>query len=47
MFALSLFICKMDLKSIRKKKIKNYIILKTLGQGTFGKVKLGQHIPTK
>ena len=26
--------------------IKNYQIKKTLGKGTFGKVKLGIHIPT-
>lgn len=29
-----------------KKQIGNYLIGKTLGQGTFGKVKLGIHIPT-
>jgi hypothetical protein len=28
------------------KKIGNYIIMKTLGEGTFGKVKLGIHVPT-
>jgi len=28
------------------KKIGDYIIKHTIGKGTFGKVKLGQHIPT-
>ena len=28
------------------KKIGDYIILKTIGEGTFGKVRLGIHIPT-
>jgi 5'-AMP-activated protein kinase catalytic alpha subunit len=29
------------------KKIGNYTIMKTIGEGTFGKVKLGIHIPTQ
>ncbi len=29
-----------------EKKIGDYIIKKTIGKGTFGKVKIGQHIPT-
>ena len=28
------------------KKIGSYLIKKTIGEGTFGKVKLGIHIPT-
>jgi len=28
------------------KKIGDYIVLKTIGEGTFGKVRLGIHIPT-
>ena len=28
------------------KKIGEYVVLKTIGQGTFGKVKLAQHIMT-
>lgn len=28
------------------KKIGNYLLMKTIGEGTFGKVKLGIHIPT-
>ena len=27
-------------------KVGNYSILKTIGEGTFGKVKLGIHTPT-
>ena len=27
-------------------KVKNYIISKTIGKGTFGKVKLATHVPT-
>jgi serine/threonine protein kinase len=30
-----------------KSAIGNYIIEDTIGEGTFGKVKLGTHIPTK
>jgi len=29
-----------------EKKIGDYIIKHTIGKGTFGKVKIGQHIPT-
>jgi serine/threonine protein kinase len=29
-----------------EKKIGNYILGKSIGEGTFGKVKLGVHIPT-
>ncbi len=28
------------------KKIGNYMMLKTIGEGTFGKVRLGVHIPS-
>ena len=28
-------------------QIGNYMLLKTIGEGTFGKVKLGIHIPTE
>jgi hypothetical protein len=28
------------------KKIGNYMLLKTIGEGTFGKVRLGVHIPS-
>ena len=30
----------------KNNKIGNYQIIKTMGEGTFGKVKLGIHIPT-
>lgn len=29
-----------------EKKIGNYILGKSIGEGTFGKVKLGVHVPT-
>ena len=29
------------------KKIGDYIVMKTIGEGTFGKVSLGIHIPTQ
>ena len=32
--------------SKENEKLKNYILLKTIGKGTFGKVKLAKHIPT-
>ena len=35
------------LKSVKKQIIGNYRIEKTIGEGTFGKVKLGIHIPTE
>jgi serine/threonine protein kinase len=31
---------------MKEQKIKNYKVGKTIGKGTFGKVKLGTHIPT-
>ena len=31
---------------MKDKKIGNYLLKKTIGSGTFGKVKLGIHIPT-
>jgi len=34
-------------KSDKNKKIGDYIIKHTIGKGTFGKVKIGEHIPTK
>eukprot|EP00792_Barthelona_sp_PAP020_P007230 TRINITY_DN3127_c0_g1_i3.p1 TRINITY_DN3127_c0_g1~~TRINITY_DN3127_c0_g1_i3.p1 ORF type:complete len:565 (+),score=176.91 TRINITY_DN3127_c0_g1_i3:31-1695(+) len=33
-------------RATRVKRVGNYIIGKTVGEGTFGKVKLGTHIPT-
>ena len=33
--------------AIQCKKIGNYLLSSTLGKGTFSKVKLGFHIPTK
>ncbi len=35
------------LKSVKKQIVGNYRIEKTIGEGTFGKVKLGIHIPTE
>ena len=41
-------ICNLNKKKIEKEyKIGNYLIKKTLGQGTFGKVKLGVYLPNK
>lgn len=37
-------ICKNDKM---ENKIGDYIIKHTIGKGTFGKVKIGEHIPTK
>lgn len=34
-------------KNEEKNTIDDYIILETIGEGTFGKVKLGIHKPTK
>ena len=34
-------------KNLKKQIIGNYRIEKTIGEGTFGKVKLGIHIPTE
>lgn len=34
-------------KKENKKLIGNYLIEKTIGEGTFGKVKLGIHLPTE
>lgn len=31
---------------MNNQKIGEYTIIKTIGEGTFGKVKLGLHIPT-
>lgn len=36
-----------DYSTIKCKKIGNYILSKTIGKGTFSKVKLGHHIPTQ
>ena len=35
-----------DDKPTKEYNIKNYKIGKTIGKGTFGKVKLGIHVPT-
>ncbi len=43
-FILIKYFCEM---SKENEKLKNYILLKTIGKGTFGKVKLAKHIPTK
>ena len=36
-----------DQNSKTEKKIGDYIIKHTIGKGTFGKVKIGIHLPTK
>lgn len=35
-----------DARSVRSKSIGHYVLMKTIGEGTFGKVKLGTHILT-
>ena len=35
-----------DKQTIKEYKLKNYNIRKTIGKGTFGKVRIGVHIPT-
>merc|ERR1719254_419980 len=36
----------MNPKKMRTKSIGHYVLMKTIGEGTFGKVKLGTHILT-